>query len=130
MYAWPTTFGHASSSFFNVVQDQKLTQKTQTKQTSSVTNNPIRCSPAGDPIADSFGIVGRKNNALMVVADGVNWGEKSKLAARCAVYGCVRFVNEKLFGSGKPIKNTQVQLFLSVFFPKYFSANIIKQPTS
>ena len=64
---------------------------------------------AGDPIADSFGVVGRKNNALMVVADGVNWGEKSKLAARCAVYGCVRFVNEKLFGCGKPIKNTQVR---------------------
>ncbi len=44
----------------------------------------------------------------MVVADGVNWGEKSKLAARCAVYGAVKHVNSKLFASGQNIKNTKV----------------------
>ncbi len=45
----------------------------------------------------------------MVVADGVNWGEKSKLAARCAVYGAVKHVNSKLFASGQTIKNTKVR---------------------
>jgi hypothetical protein len=63
----------------------------------------------GDPIADSFAICARKNNAIMVIADGVNWGEKSKLAARCAVYGCMKFMYEKLFMSNQPIKTTQVR---------------------
>lgn len=62
----------------------------------------------GDPIADSFGVSARKNNALLIVADGVNWGEKSKMAARCAVYGCMKFMNEKLFTAGKSIKTTHV----------------------
>lgn len=68
--------------------------------------HPINGKISGDPIADCFAIMARKNNALMIVADGVNWGEKSKMAARCAVYGCMRDMNEKLFCAGKPIKNT------------------------
>jgi hypothetical protein len=62
----------------------------------------------GDPVADSFAICARTNNALMIVADGVNWGEKSKMAARCAVYGCMEYMNEKLFHAAKPIKTTHV----------------------
>jgi len=51
----------------------------------------------GDPIADSFGLCARENSSIMIVADGVNWGEKSRLAARCATYGCMKFINEQLF---------------------------------
>lgn len=29
----------------------------------------------GDPIADCFGIIARKDSVIMAVADGVNWGE-------------------------------------------------------
>ena len=54
---------------------------------------------AGDPIADSFALCARRNNACLIVADGVNWGEKSKMAARCAVYGCMKYINAQLFGS-------------------------------
>ncbi|ELT94487.1 hypothetical protein CAPTEDRAFT_128291, partial [Capitella teleta] len=72
--------------------------------------HPINGKISGDPIADSFAICARTNNALMIVADGVNWGEKSKMAARCAVYGCMHFMNQKLFHSTKPIKTTHVCL--------------------
>ncbi len=64
--------------------------------------------PVGDPIADAFAVCARKNNSILIVADGVNWGEKSKLAARCAIYGCTKYLHEKLFTAGKPIKSTQV----------------------
>ena len=36
-------------------------------------------------ISDSFAIVARKNSAIMVLGDGVNWGSKAALASRCAV---------------------------------------------
>jgi len=50
----------------------------------------------GDPVADSFALCARDNNALLIVADGVNWGEKSRLASRCAVYGSMQFINHQL----------------------------------
>lgn len=30
----------------------------------------------GDPIADCFGIIARRDSAILAVADGVNWGKK------------------------------------------------------
>jgi len=50
----------------------------------------------GDPIADSFALCARDNNAVLIVADGVNWGEKSRLASRCAVYGSMQYINQQL----------------------------------
>jgi len=50
----------------------------------------------GDPVADSFALCARDNNAVLIVADGVNWGEKSRLASRCAVYGCMSYINDQL----------------------------------
>ena len=49
--------------------------------------SPMRATKriAGDPIADVFGVVARENSAILALADGVNWGRKSRLAARCAV---------------------------------------------
>ena len=63
---------------------------------------------SGDPIADSFGLCARKNSCVMIVADGVNWGEKSKMAARCAVYGCMKYINDHLFSIKEPVRNTSV----------------------
>lgn len=54
--------------------------------------HPISGKITGEPIADSFAVIARKDNALLVVADGVNWGEKSKKAARSAIYGVVKLV--------------------------------------
>jgi hypothetical protein len=71
---------------------------------------------AGDPIADSFAIVARENSAILVLADGVNWGEKAKVASRSAVHGCVEYLNKVLYidsfrspARARP-KNTSVRI--------------------
>lgn len=53
---------------------------------------------AGDPVADCLAIVARPNSCILALADGVNWGERSMLAARSAVYGAVTYLtaNENL----------------------------------
>ena len=53
---------------------------------------------AGNPIADTFAVVARKNSAVLALADGVNWGNKAALASRCAVSGCVEYLNAAIFG--------------------------------
>lgn len=68
----------------------------------------------GNPIADAFAIVMRENSALLVLADGVNWGEKSCLAARCAIHGCVNYLNKVLYREGAGDLTTLVGYFLSV----------------
>lgn len=62
----------------------------------------------GDPIADAFALCARKNNCILLIADGVNWGEKSRLAARCALYGAMKYINRKLFQDRQQPQNTQV----------------------
>lgn len=56
--------------------------------------NPNTKENTGEPIADAFGLVVRENSAILALADGVNWGEKSCLAAQCAVHGCVDYLNK------------------------------------
>ena len=50
----------------------------------------------GDPIADVFGVVLYRNGSFLSVADGVNWGEKSRLAARCAVHGSLDYLEQNI----------------------------------
>uniref|UniRef100_A0A915PW32 PPM-type phosphatase domain-containing protein n=1 Tax=Setaria digitata TaxID=48799 RepID=A0A915PW32_9BILA len=59
--------------------------------------NPLTGINAGNPIADAFGVVARDNNVVMALADGVNWGEGARLAARCAIRGAVDHLNYHLF---------------------------------
>lgn len=59
--------------------------------------NPMTGINAGNPIADVFGIIARDNNVIMALADGVNWGEGSRLAARCAIRGTMDHLNNRLF---------------------------------
>ena len=44
----------------------------------------------------------RKNSSIIVLGDGVNWGSKAALASRCAVYGCMDYLNAAIFGMAKP----------------------------
>ena len=60
----------------------------------------------GEPIADCFGICAQENNAILMIADGVNWGYKARLAARCAVHGAMVSLNQQLFE--KKLTTTQV----------------------
>ena len=50
----------------------------------------------GDPVADVFGIQVRENFAVLALADGVGWGPKPRLAARCAVRAVMEHVTSSL----------------------------------
>ncbi|CAP24187.2 Protein CBG02308 [Caenorhabditis briggsae] len=58
--------------------------------------NPITGVNAGEPIADVWGVVGRSNNGVLALADGVNWGEGARLAARCAIRGAIDHLNARV----------------------------------
>lgn len=58
--------------------------------------NPLSGVNAGEPIADVWGVVGRSNNGVLALADGVNWGEGARLAARCAIRGAIDHLNARV----------------------------------
>lgn len=60
-------------------------------------NNPVTKATVGDPIADVYAILTRKNSSILLLADGVNWGPRSRLAARCAVRASMNYINRNLF---------------------------------
>lgn len=78
---------------------------------------------AGDPIADTFALLSYDGLTLMVVADGVNWGEPAKRAARGAVLGAVGHVQRSLAGvisqgSGShPTSESVFQMLLEALGP-------------
>lgn len=61
----------------------------------------------GDPIADVYSIILRPNNCVLAVADGVNWGIKPRLAARCAMHGFFDHLNSSLYSSNSAPQTTQ-----------------------
>lgn len=66
----------------------------------------------GNPIADAFGVVAREDSAILALADGVNWGEKACIAARCAVHGCLQHLNTALYSpAAAPSETTTVSIF-------------------
>ncbi|KAL4229301.1 hypothetical protein ACF0H5_012341 [Mactra antiquata] len=68
--------------------------------------HPVNMKMSGDPVADAFAISARGNNCVMLIADGVNWGEKSRLAARCALYGSMEYINRRAFTLQRPPTST------------------------
>lgn len=61
--------------------------------TSLYEKHPVTGMSAGSPIADVFAIIARQNNAVLALADGVNWGDGARLAARCAIRGAMEHVD-------------------------------------
>ncbi|XP_003388989.1 PREDICTED: uncharacterized protein LOC100632842 [Amphimedon queenslandica] len=51
---------------------------------------------AGEPVADVFAVLARENNTIMAIADGVNWGKKPRLAARCAVQTAIAYISDNI----------------------------------
>jgi hypothetical protein len=70
--------------------------------------HPVTGLQAGNPIADVFGVLARQNNAIICLADGVNWGEGSRLAARCAIRGAVDHLNDAI--ENELLRTTTVRL--------------------
>lgn len=79
--------------------------------TSLYEKHPIDGRHAGDPLADCFGLVVRANNAIMSLADGVNWGPAARLAATCAVHGSLAYLNDALYNDGC---HTTIDLFVAL----------------
>ena len=80
----------------------------------------------GDPVADAFAICARENNCVMLIADGVNWGEKSRLAARSALYGSMVYINKRIFKRHRPPANTHVSTYVLHFKSENMLSNICK----
>ncbi|CAG2164956.1 unnamed protein product [Oppiella nova] len=88
--------------------------------------HPSTKEKAGEPIADAFGLCVRENSAIMALADGVNWGEKSCLAARCAVHGAIDYLNKALYSEGSRIENT-MDIFVALLRSFNAAHNLILQ---
>ncbi len=66
-----------------------------------------------------FGIQSRENSCILAIADGVNWGKKSRLAARCAVYAVMDHINMNLhLIQAQPHSHTLAQLLLEAVTEK------------
>ena len=50
----------------------------------------------GEPVADVFAVQARESSAILAIADGVNWGRKARLAARCAVHAVMDHLSSNL----------------------------------
>ena len=69
---------------------------------------------SGDPVADVFAVVSYENSAVLAIADGVNWGPKPRLAARCAVHGAMSHINERLFVPNSSYPQTTQDIFHTI----------------
>ncbi|KAH8313210.1 hypothetical protein KR067_001781 [Drosophila pandora] len=78
-------------------------------------NNMLTKEPMGNPIADCYGMVVRGDSAAMAMADGVNWGDGARLAARSAVHGCLDYLDRTVFGqAGECRAATTQEVFVNL----------------
>ena len=68
-------------------------------------------------------MVARKNSAILVLGDGVNWGSKAALAARCAVYGCMDYLNAAIFGMPKTAEGFTTQDVFNYLLRSFHAAH-------
>ncbi|KAL1117369.1 hypothetical protein AAG570_004695 [Ranatra chinensis] len=93
------------------------------RSTTLYERHPHTGVPAGEPIADCFAIVARQNSAILVLADGVNWGHRASLAARAAVHGCVNYLNQAVYTWN--INTTTVDAFVALLRSFHAAHNLI-----
>lgn len=86
--------------------------------------HPLTGITAGEPIADCFAIVSRRDSAVLCLADGVNWGVKASLAARAAIHGCVDYLNQAVFSW--PVSST-TEVFVALLRSFHAAHNLILQ---
>ncbi|XP_071528608.1 uncharacterized protein [Panulirus ornatus] len=90
--------------------------------------HPITSERAGNPIADAFGVVAREDSAILALADGVNWGEKASIAARCAVHGCLHHLNTALYSpAASPPETTTQDIFVALLRSFHAAHSLILQ---
>jgi hypothetical protein len=75
--------------------------------------NLITNEHTGNPIADCYAMISRRDNCVMALADGVNWGEKARLASCAAIQGSIEYLSRALFSSTNVAKTTN-EVFVSL----------------
>ncbi|ROT72201.1 PP2C-like domain-containing protein [Penaeus vannamei] len=90
--------------------------------------HPVTNERAGNPIADAFGVVAREDSAILALADGVNWGEKASIAARCAIHGCLHHLNTALYSAvATPPETTTQDIFVALLRSFHAAHSLILQ---
>ena len=88
-------------------------------QTHGESTDRFSVERVGEPVADVFGIIARENSCVMAVADGVSWGKKARLAARCAVRAVMEHVTDNMTRMHtEPNSHTILQLLLDAITKK------------
>ncbi|KAH9517961.1 hypothetical protein DERF_008573 [Dermatophagoides farinae] len=85
-------------------------------------SHPTTKQRAGDPIADSFAICVRENSAILALADGVNWGDKACLASRCAIHGCIDYLNKALYSAATDSTRSRNTMDIFIALLRSFNA--------
>ena len=75
---------------------QKWNQNAYGVAVSLYEEDKLKGRTMGEPIADVFAVIRRRNCSFMALADGCGWGEKPRLAARSAVKAAIDFLNSHL----------------------------------
>lgn len=103
----PASFAYGTS--LSLYEEDRTQMVTQEVNGTSVQKPMI----VGEPVADVFGVLVRENNAILAVADGVNWGKKSRLAARCGVHAVMEHIGKNIAAiQSNPDSRTVSQLLL------------------
>ena len=103
----PTEFSYGIS--LSLYEEDKTQVTTETVNGISISKPTI----VGEPVADVFGIQCGENYSIMAVADGVNWGKKSRLAARCAIRAVMEHFSSNMSQiETHPTSHTICQLLL------------------
>ncbi|KAK8387343.1 hypothetical protein O3P69_018130 [Scylla paramamosain] len=89
--------------------------------------HPLTSERAGNPIADAFGVVAREDSAVLALADGVNWGEKASIAARCAIHGCLHYLNTALYSPAAAPPETTTDVFVALLRSFHSAHSLILQ---
>ncbi|XP_027218748.1 uncharacterized protein [Penaeus vannamei] len=89
--------------------------------------HPVTNERAGNPIADAFGVVAREDSAILALADGVNWGEKASIAARCAIHGCLHHLNTALYSAVATPPETTTDIFVALLRSFHAAHSLILQ---
>lgn len=79
-------------------EDRSVGAKNPRHPAASASSEELERVPViiGEPVADVFGVQVRENSAVLAIADGVNWGPKPRLAARCAVRAVMEHISANL----------------------------------
>lgn len=113
---WNTPSEHSYGLSLSLYEED--TTKARMVSTSNGTET-LKRFIVGEPNADVFGIQARENSCILALADGVNWGKKSRLAARCAVYAVMEHINANMhLIRDQPHSHTLAELLLDAVTSK------------